>query len=90
MTTYYERISYIAQRCLENKIPFEIKPLYEGWQIRFNWAYGADVAAHDGTYGTFSGKVESYQFPWDEGDVSVLEPEEAFELIKALFLASNI
>lgn len=85
MTNYYERISYIANKCLENKIPFEIKPCWEGWQIKFAWADNADIAAHSWTYGTKSGLVESYQFPWDDDDVSTMTPEEAFEKIKKLW-----
>lgn len=83
--TYYERIKYIANECLKNEIPFEMSPIFDGWQIKFNWANGADAAAHFGTYGSDSDKVETYQFPWDKGDVSVFSPEMAFLNIKNLW-----
>lgn len=82
---YYSQILIIALNCLAEKIPFEIKKIWEGWQIVFPWADHADVAIHDGTFGHDSLQVESYKFPWDEGDVSVLEPFEAFELIRELW-----
>jgi hypothetical protein len=89
MTTYYERIAYIAIKCLENKIPFEIRQLYDGWQIRFAWASNADAAAHEGTFGSSDGLVETYHFPWDEDDVSVLTPEEVFNKILELYTYEN-
>lgn len=81
MRTYKERIDLIATCLSRLNIPFEMRSLYEGWQILCPWADNADVAAHDGTYGTARGMVESYGFPWDEGDVSVLTPEEAADRI---------
>lgn len=81
--TYAERINIIAASLAEACVPYEINECYEGWQLRFWWCKG-DVAVHDGTYGAAQGYVETYQFPWDEGDVSILSPEEAAERIIAL------
>lgn len=81
MRTYKERIDFIATCLSRLNIPFEMRPIYEGWQILCPWADNADVAAHDGTYGAARGMVESYEFPWDEGDVSMLTPEEAADRI---------
>lgn len=81
MRTYKERIDFIATCLSQLNIPFEMRRIGEGWQILCPWADNADVAAHDGTYGAKSGMVESYEFPWDEGDVSVLTPEEAADRI---------
>lgn len=61
-------------------VPYEFRLLYEGWQLRFSWDEG-DVACHNGTYGNAAGLVETYQFPWDNGDVSMLTPEECAERI---------
>lgn len=76
MRNYKERISYIGVVCDMYKIPYEIIPCWEGWQIKFPWCVG-DVACHNYTYGRENGCVESYKFPWDKGDVSVLTPEDA-------------
>lgn len=77
---YVARINHIAKICADHNVPYAINKLWEGWQIRFPWCEG-DVACHDSTYGRNVGMVESYQFPWDHGDVSVLTPEEAGALI---------
>lgn len=77
---YMSRINTIAQICAELEVPYTTNKLWEGWQIRFPWCVG-DVACHNGTYGHNDGMVESYQFPWDDEDVSVLTPEEAGALI---------
>lgn len=80
MMNYADRIYIIARECEKQGVPLTVNPLHDGWQIRFPWCDG-DVACHKYTYGTNAGKVESYQFPWDEDDVSVLTPEEAIERI---------
>lgn len=77
---YHDRILDIAQICLDHEVPYTTNKLWEGWQIRFPWCVG-DVACHDATYGHDDGLVESYAFPWDDEDVSVLTPEEAGALI---------
>lgn len=74
--SYVARISRIAKICADHEVPYTTNKLGTGRQIRFPWCMG-DVACHTGTYGHNVGMVESYQFPWDDGDVSVLTPEEA-------------
>ena len=74
--TYAERINFIASILTLLSIPYTTNELWDGWQIRFPWCEG-DVAAHRGTYGAANGKVESYQFPWDDDDVTELTPREA-------------
>lgn len=76
MMTYAERISYIAILCETFDVPYELHELYDGMQLRFPWCEG-DVACHSGTYGNEHGAVETYMFPWDDDDVSVLLPKEA-------------
>lgn len=73
---YKERIQFIAAILALLSIPYEMHPLYEGWQLRFPWCVG-DVACHDGTYEHTNGMVESYCFPWDDDDVTILTPKEA-------------
>ena len=84
MKNYYERISFIKSILDSLHIPCSMNELWEGYQLRFPWCEG-DVAAHDGTYGAKTGKVESYCFPWDNDDVTVLTPEEAAIKIIALY-----
>ena len=76
MVNYYERIKFMEDILAKYGVPFFEKEIYEGYQLRFRWTIG-DVAVHNGTYGAAYGKVETYEFPWDEGDVSELWPEEA-------------
>lgn len=78
--TYEERIDVIANYCDLYNIPYTTNSLWEGKQIRFPWCAG-DVACHEFTYETNDDKVESYCFPWDNDDVTVLSPEEAAGLI---------
>jgi hypothetical protein len=73
---YFKPIEIIADFLDNKKIENTCYHCYEGYQLRFNWCKG-DVACHSGTYGSRSGYVETYNFPWDDGDVSMLTPIEA-------------
>jgi len=73
---YYSTMSAIKD-CLDLcEIPCELVPLYDGFQLLFPWCEG-DIAMHGGTYGARQGDVESYCFPWDDGDVTRLDSVEA-------------
>lgn len=87
MNRYNEIISAMSDRLDQYHIPHTVNDCYEGAQIRFPWCDG-DVAIHDGTYGHSNGYVESYQFPWDNEDVSMLDPEEALTNIVAYYIES--
>ena len=78
--TYEERIDAIASYCDLYNVPYTTNSIWNGKQIRFPWCAG-DVACHEFTYGTDMDKVESYCFPWDNEDVTVLSVEEAAGLI---------
>lgn len=84
MKNYFERIEFVYNILTTLHIPCTMNALWEGWQLRFPWCAG-DIAAHRGTYGQAQGKVESYCFPWDNDDVTVLTPEEAAIKIIALY-----
>ena len=86
MRTYFERICLIASILDTLKIPYSTNQAYEGWQIRFPWCKG-DICCHDGTVGAKTGLVETYEFPWDNGDVSALTPEKAAILVISLYSA---
>lgn len=73
---YYHIISLMGEAFAEQEIPFTINPCHDGYQIRFPWCKG-DIAMHSFTIGATEGKVETYQFPWDGGDVTVMSPLNA-------------
>lgn len=77
---YANAINEVIRDLIPAGVLFTVKPIYDGMQIRFPWCDG-DVACHKGTYGSNDGCVETYCFPWDGGDVSMLTPEEAADHI---------
>ncbi len=77
---YAQAVLSIIIRLYDAKVPYIPRAIYDGWQLRFHWTMG-DVACHKGTYGSGKGCVETYHFPWDEDDVSVLDPDECAEKI---------
>lgn len=60
----------------------------ESWNggtiIRFPWCSG-DIAYHKDTYG-YPDYVETFRFPWDNEDVSILYPDEAVRKIVAYYM----
>ena len=83
-TLYFFTINFIYTVLRSLQIPCEMREIYEGYQLLFPWCEG-DIAMHDGTYGAKAGDVESYCFPWDDGDVTQLRPEEAARKIVAYY-----
>lgn len=63
-------------------IPYEEpEKIHDGFAVRFPWCYG-DVACHSGTYGGLYGRMETYCFSTDNGDVTgYLRPLEALEIV---------
>ena len=43
-------------------------------------------SCHETTYGSNYGYVETYRFPWDDDDTSMLMPEEAVDKIVQLYI----
>lgn len=82
---YTDAINAVIAYLIPAGIPFTVNPVFEGMQLRFPWHEG-DVACHAGTYGSDRGMVESYQFPWDEDDVTMLEPKKMATRIIQLYL----
>ena len=82
---YVDAINAVIACLIFASVPFTVNPISEGLQLRFPWHEG-DVACHAGTYGSDIGMVESYQFPWDEEDVTMLEPKEMATRIIKLYL----
>jgi len=85
MNTYNERIAAMSDKLDFYGIPNEVNDCWGGAQIRFPWTIG-DVACHEYTSGSENGYVETYQFPWDEEDVSALTPEETVDRIIQLYI----
>ena len=77
---YQETMTNILNTLHTYGIPCNIEELWDGYAIRFPWCDG-DIAMHSGTYGNSMGYVESYQFSWDEDDVTRMEPATAIELV---------
>ena len=73
---YAKPILEVANNLSEASIPFTINVIWDGLQLRFPWCDG-DVICHSGSLEHEHGCVETYCFPWDEGDVSVLYTSEA-------------
>lgn len=61
----------------------EFNTLNNGFQLKFE-DFEGDAVIHDYSYGRDSGWWETYKFPWDEGDVSVLTAEELVEKLVSL------
>jgi hypothetical protein len=84
MSNYYDSINHIRNIMRALVVPCQMYPCYEGYMIRFPWCRG-DIAMHAGTYGSKDGYVETYQFPWDGDDVTVLTVEEAARKVIAYY-----
>ena len=89
MNDYERHIDFIAEALDTLHVPYTKYHCWEGAQLRFPWCKG-DVACHASTYGSDSGFVETYQFPWDEDDVSMLSPQEAIDKIANYYKSTQI
>lgn len=77
MNKYFNTMfTLISMLCYHN-IPFNFKGSWRN-QVTFPWCIG-DVICIDDKF------VESYGFPWDEGDVSNKTPQDMFILIKTYY-----
>lgn len=81
---YEATIHQLATALYAASIPYTYYRIFDGAQLRFPWCEG-DVVCHSGSYGSHDGKVESYCFPWDEGDVTKLSVEDAYLKISAYY-----
>lgn len=86
---FYNTILLIANELDLFDVPYEIGECWDGWQLTFPWCDG-DIACHSGTYGSEVGDVESFMFPWDEGDVTRLHPIKAANQIIAEYVATAV
>lgn len=65
-------------------VPFKADYLFDGYQFTFDWCDG-DVIAHRYSLGIEQGMVESYRFPWDEGNVTTDTPQRMASRIACLY-----
>ena len=79
---YFKRIAYLVTELSDNGVPMHVENLYDGYKVTFPWCRG-DVIAHSGMlgWGKCEHTVESMGFPWDEDDVTLLDVQEAIDLI---------
>ena len=79
---YFVRIADLVLALSDNGVPCHVESLYDGYKVTFPWCYG-DVIAHSGMLGNGNYKhtVESFGFPWDEDDVTLLDVIDAIDLI---------
>ena len=85
---YFETIADLVLALCDNGIPCNVEDLYDGYKVTFPWCCG-DVIAHSYMlgWGKCEHMVESMGFPWDEDDVTLLDVQEAIDLITDLYKA---
>ena len=80
---YLNNIATVMEILDENKVPYTFNECWEGYQLRFDWADGADIVCHKAVMGGDRNRVESMGFSWDVDDVSNFEAEAMARLIVA-------
>ena len=83
-----QAILKVTDKLDEAKVPYTIHECLGGYQLRFPWCDG-DIVAHQYAPSRL-GKVESMDFSWDAGDVTVMEPEAMAIMVEAEYLIHEI
>lgn len=83
-----QAILKITDKLDEAKVPYTIHECLGGYQLRFPWCDG-DIVAHQYAPSKL-GKVESMDFSWDAGDVTVMEPEAMGIMVEAEYIIHEI
>ena len=84
---WLKRIKYanvmndIELALFHSNIEYTQHSLHGGYQLRFPWCDG-DVVIHDRSGKSADGKVESFGFPWDVGEISIMTPKLFVEYIR--------
>ena len=81
---YAQAILDITNKLDEAEVPYTINDCLGGYQLRFPWCDG-DIVAHQYAPSRL-GKVESMDFSWDAGDVTVMEPEAMAIMVVAEYV----
>ena len=66
MNNYFTTTIQLLNHLADSGFPAQLQACHDGWQLLFPWFKGGDIACHSGT----GGRLESYGFPWDDGDVT--------------------
>lgn len=66
INTYFTTITALLNVLAEHGFPAQLFPCHDGFQLHFPWYEEGDIACHSGT----NGRLESYGFAWDGGDVT--------------------
>lgn len=85
---YAQTILKVTDKLDEAKVPYTINDCLGGYQLRFPWSHG-DIVAHQYAPSAL-GKVESMDFSWDEGDVTMMEPEAMAIMVEAEYIIHEI
>ncbi len=83
-----QAILKVTDKLDEAKVPYTIHECLGGYQLRFPWCDG-DIVAHQYAPSKL-GKVESMDFSWDAGDVTVMEPEAMGIMVEAEYIIHEI
>ena len=83
-----QAILKVTDKLDEAKVPYTIHECLGGYQLRFPWCDG-DIVAHQYAPSKL-GKVESMDFSWDTGDVTVTEPEDMATMIIVEYLFPEV
>ena len=79
-SAYIEPIYTIAKHLSAAKVPFHFQDFLSGAELTFPWCDGT-VKCCQHSIGSDSGYVESYNFLWDRGTISMLDVDEAIRKI---------
>lgn len=85
---YAQTILKVTDKLDEAKVPYTIHECLGGYQLRFPWSHG-DIVAHQYAPSAL-GKVESMDFSWDDGEVTVMEPEAMAIMVEAEYIIHEI
>lgn len=79
--TYFATTTALLNELADRGFPAQLFAIHDGFQLRFPWYEEGDVACHSGT----GGVLESYGFPWDDGDVTRDTMDSFVHLLIALY-----
>ena len=68
---YFTTATALLNTLADRGFPAQLFQSHDGFQIRFPWYEGADITVNTLT----GGKLESYGFPWDDGDTTTASAE---------------
>jgi len=85
---YFERIDDLVYGLSDNGVPCDVENLYDGYKVTFPWCCGEVIAhSHMLSGDKCEYAVESMWFPWDKGNVTLLDVQEAIDLITDFYKA---